>query len=184
MAQIQIPSLLPQRLFQVPVANDKGYMTDPTWQRIFQTIGQPAAIPSFAQGTHGKRIITDAAKLQDGSIFFENDRLHYYIVNGANWQVLNGLMSGLQTDLPADLTAVDAGFQYFVTDYRHTLLWTGVAWQWGPQENGSGFIVTFPTDPTDFGWAACDGSTVNYLLSAGNVIQQLLPNTPGSWFRQ
>jgi hypothetical protein len=184
MAQVQTPSLLPERLFDSPIADQRGYCRNQIWQRIFQILGTPGAIPKFTAGTHAQRLTTNAANLPDGSIYFESDRLHYYMVNNTAWQVLNGLMSGFQQNIPQDLGAVDAGFKYYVTDYTHTLLWTGAQWIWSDGEAGSGFIVAFPSAPVSFGWAACDGSTVEILGPDGILTPQVTPNTPGSYIRQ
>jgi hypothetical protein len=85
------------------------------------------------------------------------------------------------------ICASDAGLLLFVTDYNHLLQWNGTGWQWGPGENGSGYIVAFVNPPNQaVGWVLCDGSTgVASLLGDGTLdFSTTLPNTPGSYFRQ
>src|SRR5215469_5800097 len=66
----------------------------------------------------------------------------------------------------------------YVTDYNHTLQWTGTGWEWGPGESGSGMLVSFAIAPTGNGWHACDGSSgVHYLKADGTTGTVTLPNT-------
>ena len=81
-----------------------------------------------------------------------------------------------QAALPT-LGAGDAGYMAWVTDYQHLLFWNGTAWQWGPGENGSGYIQFFAVAPAfGTGWALVDGSAITYLTSTGTTDTV----TPGS----
>lgn len=79
-----------------------------------------------------------------------------------------------QAALPA-LGAGDAGYLAWVTDYNHLLYWSGAAWQWGPGENGSGYIQFFAIAPGT-GWALVNGSAITYLKPDGTTATV----TPGS----
>ena len=65
----------------------------------------------------------------------------------------------------------------YVTDYNHTLQWTGAGWQWGPGDGGSGMFAPFAVAPTGNGWHACNGASVNYLKADGTLGSVTLPNT-------
>jgi hypothetical protein len=85
-----------------------------------------------------------------------------------------------QAALPS-LGAGDAGYLAWVTDYNHLLYWNGTAWQWGPGENGSGYIQFFAADPGS-GWKFLDGTgnPITYLKSDGTTAQvniQSMANT-------
>ncbi len=79
-------------------------------------------------------------------------------------------------DIPRDLGRNDVGFLFCVSDYAHVLRWTGLNWEWGPGEEGSGYIRAFLVDPDSNGWKLCDGSTVNYLKSDGTLGSIALPD--------
>ena len=82
----------------------------------------------------------------------------------------------LQANLPANLTANAAGYLAYVTDYAHLLLWNGAGWQWGPGENGSGYVANFLEGAgPGVGWHACDGSQQNVLQSDGTLKLVTLP---------
>ena len=87
----------------------------------------------------------------------------------------NAITPFTQATLPT-LTAADKGFLAVVTDYNHLLEWNGTAWEWGPGENGSGYVEAFLAAPTSVGWHLCDGSTVNQLNANGTISPVTLPN--------
>ena len=71
--------------------------------------------------------------------------------------------------LAATLGTNNVGQPAYVTDYDHTLYWTGTGWTF---RNGdrSAFIQGFLVDPTPTtGWHLCDGSSVSYLNSDGTL---------------
>lgn len=78
---------------------------------------------------------------------------------------------------------IAAGVIVWVADQNHLMRWGGTAWSFNPGDGGSGYTVTFLTPPTIAGWAQCDASTVSFLLSDGSLGTQVLPNTPGDYFR-
>jgi hypothetical protein len=87
--------------------------------------------------------------------------------NGANWIYLQGTGSPLAvtlnpSTLPA-LTANDAGFQVWSTDYGRGYTWGGAAWAEWPTNPDRYAIALFLNQPdlhVGAGWALCDGSTV------------------------
>ena len=80
----------------------------------------------------------------------------------------------------ATLGTANAGQMVYVSDYDHTLMWTGTGWTYASGER-AGFIEAFLVDPSPAtGWALCDGSTVTYLKSDGTMGSITLPNLTGS----
>lgn len=186
------PSLLPQRIFETPLVDDRGLVMRPLWTRFFQTISTPAKVPQLINSTHAKRLTTLAANYAEGSLFYESDRTSYYIARSGSWLWYAGFMEGQQADFAAlaALGTNDAGFLFWVTDFRHLLRWDGTQWSWAPGEQGSDFIVQFVSGPlasdgsTLAGWQVCDGSTVQMLNSDGSLSSVTVPNTAGFWYRQ
>ena len=96
------------------------------------------------------------------------------------WVYFAGQMAKTQATLPTS-GVNDKGLSVYVTDYNHTLVWSGTAWGWAPGENGSGFIEAFFVDPLPgVGWALCDGSAVQYLKADGTLGTVTLPNFTAS----
>lgn len=83
--------------------------------------------------------------------------------------------------LPTDLSGGDLGVLIFLADYGHLLRWDGAAWEWGPGDDGSGYIQDFLVDP-GVGWVLCDGATSDYLTVTPTVaaVPITLPNDPGT----
>lgn len=185
------PALLPEKLFQTPLINEKG-LVHPigVWGKFFGQVAKAAQLPQSVKETHAKRLTTPASSYPDGSRFFETDRGIEYIARGKDWNYSSGIFSCLQAALPTDLTTTDAGFLVNVSDFAHLLEWTGAGWTWGPGENGSDHILVFLTGPTPAtGWQLCDGSSgVASLNSDGSLafvsVPDLTISAPGSWYRQ
>jgi hypothetical protein len=95
---------------------------------------------------------------------------------------INGstIVDSSQADLGAlagTFTAANTGQIVYVTDYNHTLRWTGTGFTWGPGENGSGYITPFLNDPSPTtGWQLCDGSGTTKLNSDGTISAVTVPN--------
>lgn len=132
-------------------------------------------------GTHILRIASYPAPGQAiGTLYWETDRLLLYIVSNAlgynQWVYISGIMPATQATLPADLGAGDLGTLVLVTDYAHTLRWSGVAFQWSGSDI-SGYIAMWPSAPSPTtGWQLCDGSTVNRLNADGTLTSVTVPN--------
>lgn len=124
--------------------------------------------------------ITDPPKetpfFYEGTETVQRPWIRWFIsLAGANAQVRTPTITGL----PGDFGLAQAGQEVFLADYHHGLLWDGVKWVWGPNENGSGFYVLFENDPEGFGdlaWALCNGQTTDFLNSDGTTTAITLPN--------
>lgn len=180
------PTNLPQRIFEDPLVDPKtGHLKSWAWKQFFQKVGAPVNVPTQTVGTHAERLKLEASKVVASSIFVESDRGLYYIAQNSVWRFLGGVMQVTQANLPKDLTASDVGVLVTVTDYNHSLQWTGTGWTWGPGDAHSGYVVAFVNAPPDDGWAPADGSAgVSQLLSDGTVDSVTVPNVAGSYFRQ
>lgn len=86
------------------------------------------------------------------------------------------ITSSTQANLAALGPTLQPNSLVWVTDFGHLLRWTGSTYEWGPGEQGSGFITAFLTDPTAAGWALCNGATVDRLNADGTVTGVTLPN--------
>lgn len=129
---------------------------------------------------HGTHAIRTSYPGTDGTLYVETDRNGLvYLYDGAGWKYVAGTYQRAQSQLAAlvaTLGANDAGLLVEVTDFAHTLRWSGSAWQWGSGEQGGGMLVSFAVSPGT-GWAACNGGTVPYLKSDGTTGSVTLPNT-------
>lgn len=107
------------------------------------------------------------------------------VVAGANkWVYKSERYDVTQATIPttgfngAALGANDAGLQIGVTDYAHTLKWSGSGWGWADGDTESNYFQDFGSAPTGNGWHACDGSVgVAYLKGDGTTGTRTLPNT-------
>jgi hypothetical protein len=90
--------------------------------------------------------------------------------------IVNSTQANLSI-LAGTLTPANAGQLIYVTDYNHMLRWNGTGFEWGPGENGSGYITPFLNDPSPTtGWQVCDGSGTTKLNSDGTVSAVTVPN--------
>lgn len=182
--QFRAPARLPQRFFDQAIVDPKTGKVTREAAEYFTKLSQQK-VPTTFVGTHFQRIAAIASAFVDGSVFNESDRgVLYELVNGV-WTFYGNPQQTTQDSLPLDLTATDKGYLVSVTDFNHTLQWTGSAWSWFPSDPHSGWIAAFVNAPLDAGWQVCDGSVnVPQLLSDGTLVYVTVPNTPGSYFRQ
>lgn len=185
---VRAPANLPQRIFDHPIADQNGLVSDRAWRELLTKVANQK-IPSTFVGTHAQRIAAQNSAFIAGSIFQESDRGVLYQSVGGVWLFIGNPQNTTQDSLPTDLTATDVGYLVKVIDFNHVLQWTfanGVGgWVWGPGDPHSGWIAAFVNPPLDAGWQACDGSVnVPQLLSDGTLAYVTVPNTPGSYFRQ
>lgn len=111
------------------------------------------------------------------------DRIQEFLAVIRNWP--QQVQQGDLATFSKRLTNKSAGVQIWVpAPYNHILRWDGSAWTFGPGDGGSGFLANFLTPPTADGWAACDGSTVDFLLTDGTLGTQALPTTADLYFRR
>lgn len=143
-----------------------------------QPVGRSAGI-STVFSTWAGRSVYSAKQFKTGSFLVITDHpLVYVNINGA-WTYRAGYFRADYADFVADigaLTANDAGLLVDVTDYGHTLLWSGSAFGWGPSDEGSGRYGFFETAPTSAGWQICDGSTVDRLNADGTTTPVTVPD--------
>ena len=100
--------------------------------------------------------------------------------SGGGFQYMEAMQSGLAA-IAATLSAANKGQPVYVTDYDHTLYWTGAAWSFRNGER-SDYTQLFHDAPTpSVGWHICDGSAgVSYLKSDGTLGTKTLPDLVGS----
>lgn len=171
------PFFLPQSLPPDLAQKMGNAVVSLPWIKWFQQVHETAAsAPEFVSGTHANRTSAAAGSYPEGTVFYETDRKVYYIAIGSAWVYYAGTMSTTQGNLPSDLGANDAGFLAAVTDYEHTLEWTGSTWNWAPGESGSDFVQMFLSGPSGGGWHVCNGATVNRLNADGSTASVTLPD--------
>ena len=92
----------------------------------------PAA--TTLQGLHSARLTENAAKLAQGTQFWETDRHVTYIVQAmgsvGTWAYLSGTDSDVLANRPTDLGKYDDGFVFFATDTHATSVWSGSTSKW------------------------------------------------------
>jgi len=122
------------------------------------------AIGVLVEDTHANRLaLYPAGDYPLHCVCYETDRTVFYhnvLVGGVKtWVYLGGTMRATLANIPA-LGANDADFLFYATDYHHLFRWTGAAWEFGPCDDGSGFIRMDTQVPNAGLWQLCDGSTV------------------------
>lgn len=122
------------------------------------------ATPVVIVDTHANRAGYVLADYPDGAVYFETDRTVVYVAgppdSAAAWLYAAGTFSAVLADIPTDLGAGDAGFQFASTDLAHVWIWSGSVWHFAPWDSGSRYIVGFGTGSPPGGvWGYCDGSS-------------------------
>ena len=178
----------PSAPFQTPFTlNAQGVLTSPGWlawlNRVKRAMSRAGGIT--VEDTHANRLDTaryPLAKVDPTTTLYETDRQVYYRVQSVNgtaaWVYQRGTMTDVFANKPTDLGPNDAGFLWTVSDYCHTLQWTGTGWQAAPGIVwDGGKIEGFLVDPDALsGWHLCDGSVVNYLKQDGSTVAITLPD--------
>ena len=127
------------------------------------------------QVIQGLRASRTAAAQFHPAFFIETDSgssLVYYTSAAGAWTYLTGEYRSTLANILTGLGTADAGLKQVVTDYSHTLRWTGSAWEWNDGDDGSDFYRLYESAPAGYGanaWALCDGSTVARLNSDGTT---------------
>lgn len=95
-------------------------------------------------------------------------------INGST--IVDSTQGNLST-LAGTFTPANSGQLVYVTDYNHVLRWNGTGFEWGPGENGSGYITPFLNDPSPVtGWQLCNGTATTKLNSDGTTSPVVVPN--------
>lgn len=183
----QAPNGLFERMAQAPASINPAAQTADLAVLLALRAGAPRSQASglVLEGTHAARLSSyPANNYAVGTLFYETDRAVFYLNRGTSgsqfWGYSAGVCACTQATLPSDLGTTDSNFLANVFDYGHMLIWSGVAWTWGPGDAGSGMLQMFEVDPTGSGWHLYNGSTVNYLKADGTLGSVTLPNLSGS----
>jgi hypothetical protein len=68
------------------------------------------------------------------------------------------------------LGAGDAGYILWLTDYKHTLRWTGATWEFFGG-NGNDYVQDCPHVPQTGLWQLCDGTATKYLTLGASLTE-------------
>lgn len=154
-----------------PLAQDGGAVRFNGVLYIFNATTEPGTwVAITAAGVirnTAANMATYSAAAYPNVLFYQTDRTVFYLSDGTNWIYAIGTYRATLASIPT-LGVNDIWFNFFVTDYYHTLRWNGTAWIWGDGELGSGYYTLFETTPGQAtGWQICDGSTVDRLNGDG-----------------
>jgi hypothetical protein len=150
--------------------------------------------PSTDQSLNGHRLInvgspsrpTDAVTVDylDRQLKDLHQRLKTSTIHYVNAQLGAPPTSseGVLADIPSTLTAEDAGYLYYATDYLHTYKWNGSGWEYASWDRISGEVAAFVSDPGT-GWALCDGSSVTRTLSNATTTSFTTPDLRGLYVK-
>lgn len=84
---------------------------------------------------------------------------------------------GTAINVPTGLGVADIGTVFYVTDYGHIVIWTGMAWEFAPGDVGNGFFRDYAIAPQEVGWYLCNGGTTTYLV-VGTTLSTMSFTTP------
>lgn len=182
---VSLPGAIPQRLFQEPIADDRGLVTT-TWQKFFQSLPRTQKIPTIVQSTHANRATLTAGSYAQGSIYYETDRQLYYFSISNAWVYFAGILQVTQANIPTDLATPDTNLLINVTDFNHLLQWNGTGFSFAPGDSGGGYTVPFVNPPNPItGWQLADGSANVATLNGDSTLSFVtVPSIVGSYFRQ
>lgn len=181
MAQL-LNKKFPPLLQTTPLTDESRRVSRP-WLDQFTKFSQA----QFLAVTNAQRLAPNAKVPEDGSLAFETDTGIFYVASGGVWQYLSGTRFVLANNvLTLGLLASDSGYELYVADLAHYLIWNGTGFQWGSGEN-SGFIEQFVTAPNPAtGWQVCDGTAnVTRLNGDGTITFETVPATGApNYYRQ
>ena len=150
--------------------NGAWHFTHGTWTASF------ASRPTPDDTGH----LTDAAyahAADDGVIFLDTTYgiTWKYVRASMAWVYQSGTYANTLAGIPT-LTAAEAGFRFWATDYQHTWVWSGSAWAWDLQDEGSGYIEVRSQAPRVGLWQVCDGSTIPVSTTGGGTSSVTIPD--------
>jgi hypothetical protein len=130
-----------------------------------------------------------AAHMFSHTLFEASDRNYIaWASNGANWIYAYGIHQRTQSQLAAlaaTLGTNDTGYQVWVTDFEHRMVWSGTAWVFAAGDPGSGFVsIGKPTGAVPNGgvWGICDGTAYTVLNADGTTTSLTTQNLTGDVF--
>lgn len=182
------PAAIPLPLQNV-VVDDRRLLTVP-WVSFFRWI-LDIGTRVYVEGTHPQRL-TDKyspANFRPGTWFWETDRMVLYqvriVADEPHWVYVAGMMRNILSNIPTDLTAYDAGFLFYGTDYAHTWRWTWITgppahgqWEYAPGDRASGEFAWFASDPGT-GWKLCNGTSTTRTNADASTASFATPNLIG-----
>ncbi len=97
--------------------------------------------PWVLADTHANRPKYPNGFFQVATLFEETDRLYQFRNSGTAWKFVGGTYIAALASRPSDLSADDAGAEFYATDKKLLYYWDGAAWQvLGPPPLASGQI--------------------------------------------
>lgn len=140
-------------------------------------------VSTIIQDTRANRASYPASDYPN-TIFRETDSTLEYISTGTAWIYRAGAYQRTQSQIAA-LVAVlgtnDAGLLIEVTDFTHTMRWSGTALAFAPGDDGSNYFIDAPSAPLGKTVQLCDGTAVTYLLASGATASYTTKNLTGHY---
>ncbi len=161
------------------------YVTRNELNRVTKSVNDalnPTGGPLKNQGPIRSGIFTTrgSAVLHPHELFYATDQNYVgWESDGQAWHYVSGknhIAQSLISALSALLTVNDFGYALGVTNFGHTLVWTGSGWDFSEGDDGSGYIQSFLIAPVGGVWGICDGSTYTYLKADGTTGSQATPD--------
>jgi hypothetical protein len=116
------------------------------------------------------------------ALFYATDRTVYYRSTGTDWVYRTGeypIVQAAIAALVATLGANDAGLILAVTDFKHSLKWSGGALNFKPGDDGSNYFIDAPSAPLGKLVQLCDGTITTYLKADGTLGSYTTKNLTG-----
>jgi hypothetical protein len=154
---------------------------------------QASASSTTLSGTHAARAGFPAANYPQGSLYYETDTTVSYMVQFpggvATWLYYNGVYQNTLANIPVYLGVNDVNFTFQATDYFHSWIWNGSAWNFQPGSGGfyaAGSYAFFAAPSfVPFGlWHAADGGTYAVAQNDATTTNVVTPNVSGEYLRR
>lgn len=175
-ASVSQPAVAPVAPVSVPVIQPKT--TQGSVVSGLFTVPSLTAVPSN-NPTTGFPYSQDGVVIQFSPVDTDSGVLFRYSLPDLSWRYMNGRLFRTQSQLTALATllgSVHTGLLVDVTDYAHTLRWSGSAWTYDDPADFPTRIVGFDVNP-GVGWHLCDGTaSVAYLKADGATATVNLPD--------
>ena len=156
------------------------YLT--TDQKIYRFSSTPSPGTWIALGVSGGTLTVGtyaarpaASTKAAGDVYWATDRGVAWINISSVWNYLFGTHRALLASKPT-LTADDAGYLFYATDYFHLHRWTGSAWTFAPGDDGSAYIGWYIEAPNQGYWQLCNGSTAAVDQPTATTSNVVTPN--------